>query len=1107
VMRGELLRLCGARAAPHDRLWARWSEAFAEVRRLSGALLAPPWADGCLRQTHRVLMALRRQVRAFVAGEREKALSPEVLRRLDLPAIESIHRTVLAIAEGCRPVVEPQQVVNDALSALGVLSGRREAARRVEVLVRCEEAAYLANAPGRLVSLSLERLLDNALRLSPPQAPVTVVVETAHDEIIGDEVLVFSVLDTLATIPAPETYGTGLRGVRDELAAYECGVAFARLAGGGKPPFIKEARITVPIMRCAPLPAPRRAALPLAASLASLAGVMWLVLLATSRLLGGAPIQFAGGGDPVVEFRVEVGETLTIPLCEGGRHPQAWVSLRHDSCRPDRCSLAPAISALAPCAERLASAACPGELVWTPDFVDGSRQGTSYELTMRCVSLGPPVSEDSKRVRVVVFRPNSSPRFVLMQIRQGEQIHVLSPERQEVVEIRAGGALSLQAFAKDDDDDPLLFQLLLPDGRRMESYDGRFILPDVDWDDTGGWEATLSVSDQVSEAVSQVIRLQAGKLRPMRLEELVLEGEQGDHLPCVGPSDARLCEIVDGQTYTATLSVWFDPLLGRVDERLNFSTTEESAVVVVGRREHGLRGESPTLGDAWDVRARFSERTLASITLIDLPADNAAGERLFRFQIDVAKLALNDPQHWTLKLSVAETSERSDALNVLLVLARSELGKQPTIEFSTRQVRLTEYVGESERAAGRASVQVFLFGEAASKALAEPVLVCENRALAEAFERPRLRQGGDGEWSLLVALKPGCIEGLGGAGSALGSLTSRSCRVDIATQDGQERGVVRVVVEDRVCAPEIRNLAPAFDGVMREGETLVWTFEIVDADGDLDESGIAIRGSGEMDLVMRRDADSLGARFIGTLSARLWCPDLRRPIAIEARDRRGYVTREQLDVRMRCLPLVKTAAGSTSFEVDEGELLEVELVADEGVRIVKREGVGSVVGSRLVWRATCERGRGPHRVEIRGEHEESYGEPLALEVRLRRCQPRLALEERGKALDLQRPLLMEAYTVRRLRVVPSRARPQDLEFSLSLEPESMNLTVSPLTGQPDFWDLRCRQPGERKVLTLSAVPVEEMQQDYLSPQPLRLDVVCVGRGEVPRENGAEWETP
>src|SRR5690606_10944086 len=256
------------------------------------------------------------------------------------------------------------------------------------------------------------------------------------------------------------------------------------------------------------LPTGQRARLPI--QLATVGTLVTLLLagLATSRILGGAPVQFAGGGASVVEFRVEVGEELQFTLCEGGRDPRVEVLLEQEGCRLPGCSLAGVIDALVPCAQGMSRSDCPGDFRWTPQFYDGSRDGTSYELTVACMAEGPPASHDRRRIRLVVSRPNSPPQFNLLQLSDGASELVIPIPADRQVEIPAGGNITIQAFARDDDDidDRVLEFKLVPDNdptESMTSLDGRFTLGELDWSEEGEWSATISVSDKVAPPVEK----------------------------------------------------------------------------------------------------------------------------------------------------------------------------------------------------------------------------------------------------------------------------------------------------------------------------------------------------------------------------------------------------------------------------------------------------------------------------------------------------------------------------------------------------------------------------------------------------------------------------
>ena len=1107
-LRSELLRLCGARAAPHERLWARWSDAFDEVRRVSGGKVLPPAFDLSLRKTDRTLQRLRKLVRRFVAGENEDALSPEKVKALDLPSIGGVHGQILRAAEASKPLIAPRRIVEDALSAVSSLVGRKGASRRVSLVFETEQAA-LANASGRVISKSLERLLDNALRLSPQDAPIALLVQMENDELLGDDLLVFRLLDTLPSWPSVDDYGEGLRGAKRELAEFECGLSFNAINEAELPPslsrksdtLVKEAKITVPISHFEELPLTHRALAPLLKATAGLAFVSLIALSATSRILGGAPVQFAGGGEPVVEFRVSAGEKLSFALCEGGREPSVAIQLEHDACRPPHCTLAHVLDRLEPCSHKLSSPECPGLFSWTPSFKDGSRQGSSYELTIACHSPGPPKSEDVRRVRIVVSRPNSPPQVFLTQLTQDDQVYVLPFD--EGLDIDAGGDVTIQAFARDEDDDPLLYTLTLPNQESIESYDGRFALGQLSWSAAGSWRATLTVSDGVAPPIAKELFLYANRLRPIELRNFSLRLD-GLPLPCLGEGNARLCEITDEATYIAQFDLWFDPLIGRIDERLKLFSPEDGSVFIQTVDPKASQEEAasfelplaaqappqpPSLHQRWVIRSRYSGRTLAHVELIELPADSLTNTRRYGFAFKIEQLASNDPQHWTLRLQVEEISGRTESLDMVLVLARSDAGKRPPFEVSPRLVRLSEQVLGSRRHNSSADIHIFFFNQDQTATLAEPEIHCNNPSLEEAFTKPILTHQGQGEWSLTLTLKPGCINGLGGAQSYFGRREERTCDVLLSSDDGAERTSVKVILEDRPCPPNFEELNSTPSEELPEGESLAWNIALADPDGDLTLDGIHLHGGeGKLKLKLEKDTLAKGSRFVGTVSGSLSCNDLRHSISIEANDQRGLRSKRSLSPQLTCPPLVSTPNGQLEYMLDEDQEFSLGLEAPSDVQLLLESGPGQLNGSTYAWQPSCDNGRGPYQVEIAGLHTSNYGTPLTFAILVSRCKIRWELHEGSKPLDLSLPIILNPGQQRNFEMVPLHLLPQDLEFTITLADTDAPFELSRTDASSTF-NLRCDTPG-KSTLQLGATPLEEVQSKALPAETITIPVLC-----------------
>src|SRR5690606_32948061 len=140
-------------------------------------------------------------------------------------------------------------------------------------------------------------------------------------------------------------------------------------------------------------------------------------------------------------------------------------------------------------------------------------------------------------------------------------------------------------------------------------------------------------------------------------------------------------------------------------------------------------------------------------------------------------------------------------------------------------------------------------------------------------------------------------------------------------------------------------------------------------------------GLGNWVTELQQSPDALGSAIFGTLRGAVKCDDLRKAPILEVRDSRGHFTAQRLEIDMRCKPLVQTVDGVHTFEVDEGQRVDVPLLTGANVTLAKDETViGEIRGDRFVWEANCSRGRGPFTVAITGRHDELYGDPLELQI-------------------------------------------------------------------------------------------------------------------------------
>ena len=1119
-LRQELLRLCGARAAPRDRLWARWSEAFVEARRIAGGRIVPPWGDRRFQRTDRTLKRLRKMVRAFVAGERESALSPDRIRVLGLTQLGDVHGEILSIAEGCRPVIDVEKVVGEGLSALGALVGRRGAAERVTCHIDVDET-FLADAPPRVIATCLERLLDNALRLSPEEAPIEVRVEVEHDDLFGDEVLVFRVLDVIAHIPDREHFGSGLRELQRALAEYDCGVSFESL-DGSQPPFFKEARLTLPVTRCEPLPSSHRALAPLRLVAPVLLLLVLISSLATTRILGGAPVQFSGlgnlSGEPVVEFRTRVDQELQFKLCEGGSEPNAEVKLEHEeSCIAPECSLAEVIKGLEPCGERLARSDCPGVFRWTPSFEEGSRQGKEYELSVTCRAPGPPESEDHRRIRLVVSRRNTPPNIEKVEL-EGEDGASVLLDKDGPVKLNASTRLVLVASATDDDEDPLQFRLYpghsgpkgadLPE--HFKSRDGRFIFDEIPWSDDGFFNATLEVDDGIDPPVRQALVFEATQLHRTELRSLKMQvlpttkpvscvgghGEGAGLATSSGSGGVMICQLGEQKRYQLTFGVWFDPLLGQVEENITISADKSDPIRVVSPLGSALAPRQPQLSQTWRLQARRTKQPLAKLELTEVSDDLSSGEELRYYTMELKLDDINtlEMNNWFLRFKVEESSGRTEHLDFVLVLSR--LGQGNRLSTTPSRVQLYEFERDGDRDDARKSVQVMLYDQGStSRKLAPAIVECNRAELASAFETSitplNLHQGGAKVWQLDIELKQGCIEGLGGAGSPFASAEARTCYVRLNTSDRKDHASVEVRLKDRFCRPRITKVAAANpDDLPSEGEEALWVVEVSDPDGDLDPEEVTLLGADNFDLTMTR-AQGSATRLHGRVEGKVQCGEAGEGIVVQVRDQSGFTTTSPLEMIGQCAPSVATVDGKDRFEVQEGDLLKVPLRWTEDAMLSMEDGVGLLNNGVFLWKASCEQGPGPHNIEIHAKKNGEFSEPLFLEVVIPRCRVRVYLEERGVALAGDKLYRLPTFSTRVLRVIPEMSRPRDLEISAHLEPPGVELSVKVADrGREDIFHLRCRKNSETRDLVITARPKARIAGRFLPSTPLRIPVRC-----------------
>ena len=448
AFREEFFRLCGIKAKPEERLWQRWFDFFQDIFKFTGRYTAIPIVDPMFHATNLMLAKLRGLMTFYVKTERSDAISLTAFKKLDFAQCSQTYADFLALAEACRMIITPEDIIQKAIQTLEVQTGGDNVTARIQRFGTIS-GDILCSAPANVLTMCLLRLLDNALNISETIG-LDVYIDT--DEFTGLQTIVFKVYDTQERIPSASDYGLGLRGVTNSLNTFEGGFYY-RLEQ--RMQYKKAAIISLPVSPKRDFPVSRLSWPQLIASTVILfcntIGLLGCFLF----VIGGPPVEFAGKGTKVVEFPVTVGEELVIPLCQGGRNVRANVHIANTACVNDNCSFSQVLQNLSACAQSLNHPNCPGEIRWLPQFHDGQRNGKNYELTIECIADGPPPSQDTQRIRVLVTRPNSAPQILMTQVVNETTGDIFYVTPHHPIKIGVTDKLKLRVLANDEDSDTI----------------------------------------------------------------------------------------------------------------------------------------------------------------------------------------------------------------------------------------------------------------------------------------------------------------------------------------------------------------------------------------------------------------------------------------------------------------------------------------------------------------------------------------------------------------------------------------------------------------------------------------------------------------------------
>ena len=989
MIRNEFFRICGLKANPEERLWTRWKEIFEGIYRNTSVNTTIPPLDPMFHDTIHEIFTLRRLLMVYVDKEAGAEEFLDRLRHLKFDKCVDVYPSVLRLAAASRMVIEPMQIIRRAVNGVAAQTRRSASAERIEIL-GCPEGCFLCPAPTGLLVMCLTRLFDNALEMSET---IGVEVEISTDAFTGISTILWKVYDAHETLPTPAHYGMGIRGIRQNISSFEGGFQFRREARGS---YRKAAVISFPVSEEVEFPVtklPRRI---------QIGFIAWCHLLLFALffciffVIGGPPVEFAGEGSNITEFSVNVGEELVIPLCEGGRKVRVDVERLNAACMADNCTFPQILTALEPCARDLHDPQCPGEIRWTPQFEDGIRQGKNYELSIHCISEGPPSSEDRRHIRVLVTRANTPPQILLLQILNRTRGDVTYVRQGETIKAGVTDMLFLHAMASDPDADPITYMLHLPDGHVVSSADGTFAL-ESSWSGFGTATYMLEITDSVAPSQSFPIVLEADTYHPIEMRSLSLWSEANStKYACEGSSDSRVCPIEVGSEITLEMDIQFDPIQASIRPDLEFLSTDTFGYTVQSKRRRVLTG----VGDQWEIYDRSHQLT-SVIELTHVESVTTSGLWRFTFRL-IPVMSLPDHANFAMMVAVAEHAQKMPPLRTLLVFA----GKSPTqhiATFSTRQLELSEYALPEDESESRATTWIYPLQNADF----EPELgaiTCQQPEFAQAFETPVIRNIHNA-WRIEYRLKRGCIPGLSPGLSARNRLCTAEVRLEGAQNPAES---IWITLQPRSCAPQIHEFTLASTREELQNNIFRWNFEIIDTDGDLPAKNIRIHGTQNYAIQMSTKADALGDVYTGSLSMATTCENplfqSNSRVQLQIKDEDGHEVNKVLTPQLNCPPIV--TAPETHFTVEDGSLLAIPLQYESDVHLTLQSRFGSLGDHTFYWNASCAYGKGPHLVEIRTESATRYGRPLVLEIEIAHCQPHFSIQVDGREFSANQPLIL-----------------------------------------------------------------------------------------------------
>lgn len=1080
-IREEVFRLCGVRSAPSDRLWQKWWDTFKDIHHLAHHTVLSPIVDPMLKWTSYVMLRLRRMFLLYITRDQAEAFTPETLNKLGLEKCGDVYTKILELTECCGMVIDIQAIVHDALDSLQAQTGRQNAKNYIEIEILAE-GKWLCPAASQTLTRCLLRILDNAMSQT---SHVLIQAEITQDDLLGQTYLTFRIYDTNAIIPEPVQYGLGLRGVHQEITEFDGGFRF-RLEEKGD--YRKAAILSVPVTPYKAIAVERVSNWRRVIFILANALSIFFIILTISRIIGGPPVEFAGKGMTVIEFPVEVGHELIIPLCKGGTNVKATLDIDDNAaCWEGNCSLYGVLEELKACASGLSSPGCPGELRWTPQFEDGQRLGKSYEITVNCISEGPPRSETTDHIRLLVSRPNKAPEVIQVQI-ENITSGITTNVNKGPVGVAANDELFLHAVAIDLDSDLIQYTLHMPNGNVLSSFDGIFPIK-PEWELFASWNAELEISDNIAPAISIPIQLRATKLHPIALRDISVWHHQTNvFVGCYSITETQhICNFDTAISNDISITAWFDPLLKRIRPKFIFESAETFNYDVKYYPKNEKVPESQ-IGDQWEFLNTETGQTIAFIELMSIEKTVRPGIYHFVFN------SMTNPDYtqsktkttnFPISLHITDLSNRLPEYSSFVLFTYNGYGRSEA-SFVSKHIKLKEYDSDEYASEGKTFTTFYSTNKDRVLKPSFGKFSCSHAAFESAFDPIGFKHNSAG-WRIDFRLKRGCIPGLT---SRLDS-RDRLCSLEVFTDAEKTYSeTIWITLEDRACAPIIDHLELVSTPEELAQNDFKWQFRILDSDGDLKPEKIEFSGNNDFGLLIEPDQTYPGSAYRGIFKTQGECLKTQEEYTLFAQDDTGLSVKRRITLPLTCPPLIHLENDAHEVHIDEGQELKLPLKYENDVTPHLTSSIGRIEKGVFIWKATCHHGEAPIHVSITGESKTRIGAPLNFDIYVQHCFPKFVLQTDSDIHDTSQLVIPNGQS-KTLNISNTQGNLGQYIYDGHLEYDTPNITIT--SDLSDTWKLtiQCHDDVSENILWLNAQPGDGLTENFPYHEPQKLHIRCV----------------